>query len=161
MYYGQPGVANPMQGQMSQPVYGAGMAMPTQQPVNYPPQMPSGVPSGSFQTPYGVNTQARFRVRPVASYDEAKAVPTDFMGDTLVLIDQAHGFIYTKVLDSATGSSIFHAYQRVPDQAPPAPAPAPAPVLAYDAKAEIEGLRAELDSIKHELGLDNKEAAEK
>ena len=61
MYYGQPGMANPMQGQMSQPVYGAGMAMPTQQPVNYPPQMPSGVPSGSFQTPYGVNTQARFR----------------------------------------------------------------------------------------------------
>jgi hypothetical protein len=96
------------------------------------------------------------RVRPVASYDEAKAVPTDFMGNLLVLTDLSHGCIYTKVLDPATGSSIFRVYKEVVEPAPqPEPVAPPAPM--YDPKAEIERLRSELEGIKHELGLDSKE----
>lgn len=153
----QNGMVQPMQN--SYPTQGYGTGMP--QPSNLPPQTPVMAPMGMGQGNYTPGPQMGVRVRPVASYDEAKAVPTDFMGNTLILTDLSHGFIYTKMLDTATGSSIFHVYQRIPDQAvqvTPTSTPMPDPVPAYDAKSEIDAIRAELNSIKHELGLDKEEA---
>lgn len=154
-YPGQMGMAPGMQAQQPGPMYGAA-GQPMQQSPNFVPQVPSGVPQGVGQGNYAPVMQNRMRVRPVASYDEAKAVPTDFMGDLLVLTDLSHGFIYTKVLDPNTGSSIFRIYREVIEPAPKPEQPA-APVPVYDPKAEIEQLRAELNGIKHELGLDSKE----
>lgn len=150
-YPGQMGVAPGMQVPQPGQVYGV-PGQPMQQPPNFVPQMPSGVPQGVSQGNYAPTLQNPMRVRPVASYDEAKAVPTDFMGNLLVLTDLSHGCIYTKVLDPATGSSVFRVYREVTE---PEQSIAPAP--AYNPRSEIEQLRVELNGIKHELGLDSKE----
>ena len=68
--------------------------------------------------------------RPVASFDEAKAVPTDFSGALTIMPDWAHGYIYAKALGD-NGNPVFRAYRDVdysPVQTPPpqtvaAPAP--------------------------------------
>ncbi len=154
-YPGQMGVAPGMQVPQPGQMYGV-PGQPMQQSPNFVPQVPSGVPQGVSQGNYAPALQNPMRVRPVASYDEAKAVPTDFMGNLLVLTDLSHGCIYTKVLDPATGSSIFRIYKEVVEPAPQ-PEPVAPPVPMYDPKAEIERLRSELEGIKHELGLDSKE----
>lgn len=89
-----------------------------------------------------------FLCRPVASEEEARAVPTDFSGCTMVLTDLGHGRIYTKSLNYADGSAMFHTYQRVPEgQVKPAgPEWAPVSLVAQvdNLKSEVEALRAEL-----------------
>lgn len=153
-YPGQMGMGQPMTSPMYSP-------MGNQQPQlpNLGPQTSQFVPQVPGQGNYPPSTQTAMRVRPVASYDEAKAVPTDFMGNMLILTDLSHGMIYTKVLDPSTGSSIFRAYQLLPEQAPQV---APVPMSqepAFDFKGEVEKLRAELNAIKHELGLDKEVTA--
>lgn len=161
-YPGQMGMAQPMQGQPGTMYNPMTPAMPGS-PYGGP-QSSQAVPQVPGQGNYTPNTQIGMRVRPVASYDEAKAVPTDFMGNMLILTDMSHGCIYTKVLDPATGSSIFRTYALVPEQAPqPAQsvptAPAPA-TQVYDAKSEIERLRGELEGLKRELGIVKEETHE-
>ena len=149
-YPGQYGV-NP---NMMSPGYTTVGAQGQQSPL-FGAQMPSAVPQVPGQGVYPPSTQTAMRVRPVASYDEAKAVPTDFMGNMLILTDLSHGMIYTKVLDPATGSSIFKAYQLIPEQGPQvAPPPTTEGKPEYDAKSEIEKLRMELSYLKHELGIE-------
>lgn len=91
------------------------------------------------------------KVIPVASITEAQAVPTDFMGDTLLLTDFAHGCIYTKVLNPNTGSAIFRTFKLVEDVPQPM-------AVEYDAKAEIDKLRSEIVAIRKELGIDEVKA---
>lgn len=50
---------------------------------------------------------------PVASEQEAMAVQTDFSGALQVMVDQAHGMIYTKQLSPQTGASVFGRYEFV------------------------------------------------
>lgn len=97
---------------------------------------------------YPYQVQDIFKVVPVASYDEAKAIPTNFMGGTTILTDFSHGMIYTKTLDVNTGNSVFQAFKYVPEEpvAPLAP--------EYDAKSEIEKLKQELAHICQELGIE-------
>lgn len=160
-YPGQMGMAQPMQGQpgtMYNPMTPAMSGSPYGGP-----QSSQAVPQVPGQGNYTPNTQIGMRVRPVASYDEAKAVPTDFMGNMLILTDLSHGCIYTKVLDPATGSSIFRTYALAPEQAPAQPIQTPPAEMTpatpiYDAKGEIERLKSELDSIKRELGITKEEA---
>lgn len=96
-------------GVYGQPSYYPNMAQPiSQQPVQQPIQ-----PVQSAQA-----SQPGFLCRPVASMEEAKAVPTDFSGNILVMTDLSHGAIYTKVLDPSTGSARFDAFARIPDEAP-------------------------------------------
>ena len=117
--------------------------------------------------------QPGFKICPVASYDEAKAIPTDFMGNVMLMPDLTHGYIYTKIFNPNTGGSVFTAFKAVqyPEMPapvpPPAPMPTPAPVPnpppmvdtapAYDAKAAINQLKSELDHIKKELGIKEEE----
>ena len=160
-YPGQMGMAQPMQNQVQPQMY-SGYGQSMQQGPNFGPQTPVTAPQTVPQGNYTPIQQIGMKVRPVASYDEAKAVPTDFMGNILVLTDLSHGCIYTKVLDPNTGSSVFQVYQRVPEQVPQPMVQPQAPVEssmpAYDAKAEIENLRGEVNRLKHELGLDKEEA---
>lgn len=143
-------------------MYPVNMAQPA--PLNQPGYAP-GVPPGVPQVPnqgmiYAPATQMGLKVRPVGSYDEAKAVPTDFLGNMLVLTDLSHGKIYTKVLDPATGSPIFKSYSLDPDTIQAEPQSQPQPIEhtdpqapPYDAKIEIDRLRTKLNYIKQELGI--------
>lgn len=86
--------------------------------------------------------------RPVASYDEAKAVPTDFSGALIIMLDWAHGCIYTKALGD-DGNPLFRTYRYDPPFA--APAAAPVPSVEYAPLEEVARLRQELEAIKQEL----------
>lgn len=118
------------QNNMRTPVY---PQIVQQQPMAQPEQVAQPIQSG-------------VKVIPVASITEAQAVPTDFMGDTLIMTDFAHGCIYTKVLNPNTGAAIFRTFKLTADSAPSV-----AP--EYDAKAEIDKLKAELAGIRKELGI--------
>ena len=121
----------------------------------YPPYLPrescpapvQGIPAGNpvqaVQTgqPSG---QPGMICRPVASEEEARAVPTDFSGATLVLTDFGHGRVYTKALNYMDGSAIFQVYQLT------APTP-PAPPAEYAGKEELEALRAEVAALRARL----------
>lgn len=140
-YNGQPN--SPMMGNMSGQMPGMQNTIGMQSP----PYSAQGVPYGSQwqqQGNYTPSQQNTVRVVPVASIDEAKAIPTDFMGTMLVMTDFSHGAIYTKVLDTNTGNPIFRVFKFMPEEAL-------AP--AYDPRKDIEMLRAELNRIKTELGI--------
>lgn len=75
-------------------------------PTTYMPQMYGQqpmIPSAQQQMALAQTTggYGNYICRPVASEEEARAVPTDFTGATLVLIDGAHNAIYTKSLTPA------------------------------------------------------------
>lgn len=105
-------------------------------------------------------------VRPVASFDEAKAVPTDFSGALTIMPDWAHGFIYAKALGD-NGTPVFRAYRDVDlPAAPAAPqSPAePARTVEYAPLEELERLQREVNSLREELAATKgpaKETAEK
>ena len=75
-------------------------------PAQYsqPPAQPQ--PSARVEQPGVI-----FRL--VASYDEAKAVPTDFSGALIIMLDWAHGCIYTKALGD-DGNPLFRTYRYDP-----------------------------------------------
>lgn len=149
-YPGQYGVNPNMMSSGYNPV-----GVQAQQSPVFGPQLSPAVPQVPGQGVYPPSTQIPMKVRPVASYDEAKAVPTDFMGNMLILTDLSHGMIYTKVLDPATGSSVFKAYQLIPEQGPQmAPMSVSEQKPEYDAKSEIEKIRMELSHLKQELGIE-------
>lgn len=143
-YMMNPGMMNNQGMMQGQP------GMPMQNTANFGPQttpMPSQqVGQGNYPT----RPQNGVIIRPVASYDEARAIPTDFTGGLLIMPDLGHQAIYTKVLDPNTGSSILKTYKEAPEEAPQPVAP------AYDAESEINRLREELLIIKKELGLEEK-----
>lgn len=84
--------------------------------------------------------QTRFVVQPVACEDEARAIPTDFSGNIMLLPDLTHGKIYCKALNMADGSALFTTFEA------PQP-PAPAPVEWATSKA-LDELRAELADVR-------------
>lgn len=114
-------------------------------PPEYP-QRGQQTPQESAQTPERVQTRQSVVCRPVASYDEAKAIPTDFSGVLTIMPDWAHGHIYVKAL-ADNGIPVFRAYKEDPQ---PVPAPAPA-ALEYAPLSELEGLRADVEALRREL----------
>ena len=105
--------------------------------------------------------------RPVASFDEAKAVPTDFSGALTIMPDWAHGYIYAKALGD-NGNPVFRAYRDVdysPVQTPPLQTvAAPAPAMEYAPLEELERLRQDVNALREELAAGKtpaKETAEK
>lgn len=109
---------------------------PGQQPV------PQPIPQQIVQP-----QQPGYICRPVASEDEARAVPTDFSGATQILVDTAHGMIYTKGLNYSDGSAVFLAYRLVqpPAETQSAPSVEYAPMSAVDRlREDLEALRASI-----------------
>lgn len=81
--------------------------------------------------------------RPVASEEEARAVPTDFTGATTVMVDAAHGCIYTKALNTMDGSAMFATY-RYTEPVPPVQEK----TQAYAPMEELEQLRREVAELR-------------
>ena len=110
--YGFPSYGGGMNamGNMTAPMPGIGM-----QPLGSAGMAPH-MPSQASQAPQGVNSQPGYICRPVASYDEAKAIPTDYMGNVILMPDFAHGMIYAKALDANTGNPIFQRFRFSPEQ---------------------------------------------
>lgn len=88
-------------------------------------------------------------VRPVASFDEAKAVPTDFSGALTIMPDWAHGYIYAKAIGD-DGNPIFRSYRYEPPQQAPA-TPVPIPEGTYAPLETVECLKCEVEKLKQEL----------
>lgn len=101
----------------------------------------SPIPAQNNSIPQ-VNAQPGFICRQVASYDEAKAIPTDFNGAITIMTDFSHGFIYTKTLDPSTGSSMFRIYKYIPEQVLPSVS------VEYAPLSVVEALKTDVDKIK-------------
>lgn len=106
-----------------------------------PQQMQQQMMQPSMQQPMVAN----YICRPVASEDEARAVPTDFTGATLVLVDGAHGCIYTKSLNPMDGTALFGVYRL--DTTPPAQEQP----TQYAQAQEVEQLRQEIAELRASL----------
>ena len=112
-----------------------------QMPPQYMPQYQQPMPRAA--TPYSPIMSV-----PVASEQEAMAVPTDFTGALQVMVDQAHGMIYTKQLSPQTGAAVFGRYALQPET-PPAPERAPATIQGESpvTREEFQRLRKDLDDL--------------
>lgn len=126
-------------------------------PVNNRTWLGSGYqPGGQAQAPDqppARQEQPGMIFRPVASFDEAKAVPTDFSGALTIMPDWIHGYIYAKALGD-NGAPVFRAYRDVdapPAQTVPQPTAEPAPAVAYAPLEELERLRREVAALREEL----------
>ncbi len=86
-----------------QPTYTGSPDLYKQREMQYYPQSYMQ----SFPVP---TTEPTISCRPVASIDEAKAIPIDFSGNLMVFPDISHGMIYTKQLNVSDGSAIFKIY---------------------------------------------------
>lgn len=111
-----------------------------------------------YYPPYQGIQQNPFRCRAVTSVNEASAAMVDMSGVTDVFVNRANGEVYIKQL-GMDGRAIFEVYQRVQPVAPQMPqnqsqASGGETIPGYDVKAEVERIRAELDGLKKELGLD-------
>lgn len=95
MAYGQPGYPYPPMGNTYLPQQRQQLDLNFQMP----PQPQQSAP------------QQGYIVRPVASMEEAKAVPTDFSGAITIMTDLAHGMMYTKALNYQDGTSNFNCYR--------------------------------------------------
>lgn len=93
-------------------------------------------------------SQPGFVCRPVASLEEALGTPTDFGGAITIMTDLSHDYIYTKVLNPATGSSVFGKYKKESDGASGAESAAtPAPVPAVDYTPMFAAITDRLDQV--------------
>lgn len=113
-------------------------------------QAPMPIQGGAAQSvPAMPPQQPNVLFRPVASEEEARAVPTDFSGAVTIMADFAHGRIYTKALNQNDGSSIFQVYAFQP------PAP-PAPPVEYAPIGTVQALAAEIEQLKQALAAPDK-----
>lgn len=120
------------------------------QPAAFPQTVPAVPQQDAQMGGFNAGGHSGFQVIPVASYDEAKAIPTDFAGNTLILLDLSHGMIYTKAIDVSNGTSVFRTY-RIQEAEPTASS------NDFDARSEIEKLKKDLEHVQKELGLTAKE----
>lgn len=124
---------------------------------NYMPQVPDSnltfqqrVPQyGHYYSPPMVSGAAQIQqpaeqqiiCRPVASIEEARAIPTDFSGALMILPDLSHGMVYTKQLNFADGSAMFRQFKAVVDEAPRAQ-------VEYAPASELEALRGDFATLR-------------
>ena len=125
--------------------------MPQPQQMQQVANMPKPQPEPPAQMQGQQGGQLNIICRPVASMEEAKAVPTDFSGALLVLTDFSHGAIYTKALNYQDGSAIFRTYRLEGYYAPPEPQIEKLP--EYADKKDLDALRALLPDPTFGLSL--------
>ena len=132
-YYGNymPNYYQPMQ---NQPIMN--------QPVQNVQQVPQTNQAASVQQ----SAQSNFFCRPVASKEEALAVPVDFMGQPMFFPDLAHSVIYMKRFNTNTGAADLFEFHGQQEQTP---APSFAPLDEFNAmKDTIDQLKAEIEKLK-------------
>lgn len=112
-----------------------------------------------MQAPQAQMQQEQFFCRPVASADEAKAVPVDFSGKPMILPHLHAGRIYVKVFDQGSGSAVFREfrmYEDPPQEVAAQPAAAYAPMGVVD---QIRQLEEAVSALQQELrGLKRRRA---
>ena len=91
--------------------------------------------------------QEQFYCRPVASAEEARAVPVDFGGKPMFFTQLNAGKIYLKLFDTGSGSAIFREF-RIVDHQPEAPAQG---AVAFAPMSELEQLRAAVAELQNEV----------
>ena len=129
-------------------------------PYQYQPQMGQFGPQ--MQTPYSFPTYQPMQpqmantaqeqplfCRVVTSKEEALAVPVDFSGRPMTLLDTAHGRVWIKSFNPATGSAELDEYCKA-SPAPPVEKPAENPV-AYVALADFQRLEARVETMADEI----------
>lgn len=116
-----------------------------QQIMAQPPNVPQGIASPPVQAQSGGN----IIVRPVASIEEAKAVPTDFTGAMTILTDFSHGAIYTKVLNYQDGTAVFNRYRL--DNTPLIPQASGQPGTDYVPREEFDALKADFQRLNERI----------
>ncbi|MEY8386240.1 hypothetical protein AALC17_02950 [Oscillospiraceae bacterium 38-13] len=84
----------------------------------------------------------------VASYDEAKAIPTDFSGVLRIMLDWTNGYIYAKALGN-DGNPVFRKFRYEPD-APPSPVPQ----ARYAPIEELDQLREDMRNLREETATE-------
>lgn len=142
-----------------------GQPLAQARPVNNRTWLGSGYQPGGQATaqPPVRQEQSGVIFRPVASFDEAKAVPTDFSGALTIMPDWGHGYIYAKALGD-NGTPVFRAYRAVDSGPAPLPAAEPAPAVEYAPLEELERLQEDVKALREELAAAKapaKETAEK
>lgn len=147
-YYGNymPNYYQPMQ---NQPIMN--------QPVQNVQQVPQTNQAASVQQ----SAQSNFFCRPVASKEEALAVPVDFMGQPMFFPDLAHSVIYMKRFNTNTGAAdLFEFHGQQAQEEPSSTAPSFAPLDEFNATKETIGqlketilqLQNEIDQLKKPTG---------
>lgn len=133
------------------PYYGSYMNY-YQPPQGYQPMNQSGA-SQPQQT-----AQTNFVCRPVASREEALAVPVDFMGAPMFFPDLSHGVIYMKRFNTNTGGADLFEFHGQQEQSQ---VPAFAPLDEFNAlKNTIAQLQAEIEQMKKPTGRAKKDATD-
>lgn len=133
------------------PYYPYYQGQPTNLPVNQPVNQPVQPPAPPMAPQMQAQPQINIICRPVASIEEAKAVPTDFSGAMLVLTDFSHGAIYTKALNYQDGTALFNCY-RLDNSLLNPPVPAAMPAGDYVPRAEFDALKEEIIKINDRIG---------
>ena len=133
-YYGNymPNYYQPMQGNQYQP-------------INQPVQ--------ATQQQAQQSGQSNFFCRPVASREEALAVPVDFMGAPMFFPDLAHNTIYMKRFNTNTGSADVFEFHGPQQESSQSATPAFAPLDEFTAmKDTIAQLKEEIERLKKPAG---------
>ena len=94
--------------------------------------------------------QEQFYCRPVASAEEARAVPVDFNGKPMLFPQLNAGRIYVKIFDPGSGSAIFREFRMAePEAEAQTPAVAFAPMSAVEQLSQtVAELQAEVRQLK-------------
>lgn len=110
-------------------------------------QAPMPIQGGAAQSvPAMQPQQPNVLFRPVASEEEARAVPADFSGAVTIMPDFAHGRIYTNMLNQNDGTTIFNIFAVQP----------PAPPVEYAPIGTVQALAAEIEQLKQALAAPDK-----
>lgn len=118
-------------------------------PMYNTPNYYQGYPQTGGQAPYQMQQQMQQpQVRMVSSREEALAVPADFWGTPIYMHDVAHGRVYRKCWNAATGAADFDEFGMIPKTTEPAQAPAASYATVDQVKA-LESKLAEIESYIH------------
>ena len=90
--------------------------------------------------------QEQFYCRPVASAEEARAVPVDFNGKPMLFPQLNAGRIYVKIFDPGSGSAIFREFRMVEPEAE-----AQTPAVAFAPMSAVEQLSQAVAELQNEV----------
>lgn len=116
------------------------------QGMGYQPQMPPVYQPPQYPAAQQQNQQEQFYCRPVASAEEARAVPVDFNGKPMLFPQLNAGRIYVKIFDPGSGSAIFREFRMAEPEAEPQ-----APAVSFAPMSVVEEMRQTIAELQNEV----------
>lgn len=127
-------------------------------PYQYQPMM--GYQQMYYQQPQVQQQEQPLYCRAVTSREEALGVPTDFSGRPMTFIDPAHGRVWVKTFNPATGSADLDEYCKATAM-PKDESPSFASVAALQAlEKKVEELTEELGKVRRRRTQHEREAVD-